>query len=77
MSEQSAHRDEKVLQFWKDYKKALDREGVTQRTTPFYMRNVDRYIRTTDGTRLKQQDSRDVEFYLIQLFKENKLDEWQ
>ena len=77
MSEDAKVKDDKVVKFWGEYKAALTAYGVTAGALQDYLRNVDRYLKVTDGVRLRDQDGRDIEFYFMQLFKAGKLDELQ
>jgi len=75
MKEGTQGTDDKIVKFWCEYKDALLEQGIPLKDSQYYMRNIDRYIKLTDGVRLREQDGRDIEFYLMQLFKEGKLDE--
>ena len=69
--------DQKVEKFWTDYREALVLERIQRKDIKWYCLHVERYLRATDGVRLRDHSGDDVAFFLVNSRKKYNQEQWQ
>jgi len=68
---------QQVEKFWSDYREALVLERIERKKVTWHCRHIERYLRKTEGVKLRDHSVDDIAFYFVNYLKEPDVKQWQ